>query len=48
MHDPVNIADPDVLALRAERNQKVETGDRRRPGARGDDLDVGKLFAVQQ
>ena len=48
MHHAVNVADPDVLALRAERNQQIETGDRRSTSARGDDLDVGELLAVQQ
>ena len=48
MHDAVDIADPDILALRAERNQKIEAGDRRRAGAGGDDLDVVELLAVEQ
>jgi len=34
--------------LRAQRNQEIETGDRCRAGARGNDLDVLELFAVQQ
>ncbi len=48
MHHAVDIADPDILALRAERNQKIETGDRRGAGAGSDDLDVFELLAVQQ
>ena len=48
VHDAVDVADPDVLALRAQRDQQIEAGDRRRTGAGGDDLDVGDLLAVQQ
>ena len=44
----VDVGDPDVLALRAQRHQQVEAGDRRRARAGGDDLDVGELLAVQQ
>ena len=35
MHHAVDIADPDVLALRAERDQQIEAGDRRGAGAGG-------------
>jgi hypothetical protein len=48
MHDAVDIDDPDILALRPQRNQKVQTGDRRGAGTGRDDLDVGELLAVQQ
>ena len=36
----IDIEDPDVFALRAERNQKVETGKGGGASARGDNLDV--------
>src|SRR5258706_5336548 len=48
MHHAVDVADPDILALRAHRDQEIETGDRRGAGTRGDDLDVFKLLAVQE
>ena len=48
MHDAVDIADPDVLALRAERDQQIEAGERRGTGAGADDLDIFELLAVQQ
>src|SRR4029077_345682 len=48
MHHAIDVANPDVLALSAHRHQKIEAGDRRSTGSRADDLDVGKLLAVQQ
>src|SRR6202043_51182 len=39
---------PDILALGAQRNQKIETGDRRSSRTGRDDLDVFELLAVQQ
>ena len=47
VHHAVDVADPDVLALRAQRDQQVEAGDRGSAGAGADDLDVGDLLAVQ-
>ena len=44
----VDIDDPDILALCAQRDQEIEAGDRRGARAGADDLDVGKLLAVQQ
>ena len=38
--DALDVRDEDVLAPRAERDQQVEAGERRRAGARGDDLDL--------
>ena len=48
MHHAVDVADPDVLALRAQRDQEIQAGDRGSAGAGTDDLDVGELLAVQQ
>ena len=48
MHHAVDVADPDVLALRAQRDQQVQARDRRSAGAGADDLDVGEFLAVQQ
>ena len=47
MHDAVDIADPDVLALRAQRYQQIETGDGRCASAGADNLDLGQLLAVE-
>jgi hypothetical protein len=47
-HHAIDVADPDVLALRPHCDQEIETGDRGRSGAGGDDLDVRKFLAVQQ
>ena len=44
----VDIADPDVLALRAHRHQKIEARDGGRPCPGSDDLDVRKRLAVQE
>ena len=44
----LDVADPDVLALGAERDQQIEAGDRRCARAGTDDLHVGQLLAVQQ
>ena len=38
--DALDVGDPDVLALGAERHEEVEAGERRGAGARGDDLHV--------
>ena len=38
--DALDVGDPDVLALGAERHEEVEAGERRGAGTRGDDLDV--------
>ena len=48
MHHAIDVADPDVLALRAHRYQQVEARDRGRTGARADDLHIRQLLAVQQ
>src|SRR5207247_3019778 len=48
MHHAIDIDDPDVLALRTHRDQKIETRNRRGSGAGGDDLDVFKVLAIQQ
>src|SRR5205809_5437969 len=48
MHHAIDIDDPDVLALRTHRDQKIETRYRRGSGAGGDDLDVFKILAIQQ
>ncbi|MGX1142132.1 hypothetical protein AB7M11_006368 [Bradyrhizobium ottawaense] len=47
MHEAVDVADPDVLALRAHRHQKIERRDRRGPCPGRHDLDVGEFLAVQ-
>ena len=48
MHHAVDVADPDVLALRAERDQKIQARDRGSACARADDLHIRQLLAVQQ
>lgn len=47
VHDAVDVADPDVLALRAHRYQEIQRRDRRSTRAGADDLDVGQLLAVE-
>src|SRR3954447_12773940 len=47
MHHAVDIADPDVLALRAERDQEIEARDGRSTRTRADDLDVGQPLAIE-
>ena len=46
VNEAIDIADPDVLALRAERHQQVETGDRRCARTGCNDLHVFKILAV--
>jgi hypothetical protein len=48
MHHAIDIDDPDVLALRAHRDQQIETRYRRGAGAGCDDLDVFKILAFEQ
>jgi len=45
--DAFQVRHPDVLALRAELDQQVEAGQRRRARARHHDLDVADLLAGQ-
>ena len=44
-HDAGDIRDPDVFLLDAEADQQIETGKRRRAGARTDELHRGEIFA---
>ncbi len=43
--EALEVADPDVVDLGAERDQQVEAGERRRTRTRGDDLDRGDVLA---
>ena len=45
--DAFDVADEDVVALRPQRDQQVERGERRRARARADDLDLVDLLAVE-